>query len=176
MFDPFTLALIGGAAGGLLNKKDPLKGALLGAGMGYGGGLLMPAAGGAAAGSAGASAAGGAAAGQAYTGTAAELAADGLGGVAPGMTPWYQQPGFGMGREITGAMKEAKPFMDAAGTATQVAGMMNKPQKPIMPSPIQTPMPNSNLGQMVSGMQQEQANKMAMEKQMRMMRRQRGLV
>lgn len=42
MFDPFTLALIGGAAGGLLNKKDPLKGALMGAGLGYAGGAVAP--------------------------------------------------------------------------------------------------------------------------------------
>jgi len=42
MFDPFTIAMIGGAAGGLLNKKDPLKGALMGAGLGYAGGSMAP--------------------------------------------------------------------------------------------------------------------------------------
>lgn len=36
------MPLAGAVAGGLMNKKDPLKGALLGAGMGYGGGLLAP--------------------------------------------------------------------------------------------------------------------------------------
>lgn len=164
MFDPFTLALIGGAAGGLLNKKKPLEGALLGAGLGYGGGLLG-------ANALGASAASGAAA-PAYTGTAAELAADGLGGVAPEMTPWYQQPGFGIGRELTGAMKEAKPFIDAAGTAQQVAAMTNKPQQPITPSPMITPFNGGNpVGQMVNQMEQNQAQKMALEKQMREQRK-----
>ncbi len=40
MFDPFTLALIGSAVGGLTNKKDPLKGALMGGALGMGGGAL----------------------------------------------------------------------------------------------------------------------------------------
>jgi hypothetical protein len=40
MFDPFTLAMIGAGVGAFTNKKDPLKGALIGAGLGYGGGLL----------------------------------------------------------------------------------------------------------------------------------------
>jgi hypothetical protein len=37
-------------------------------------------------------------------------------------------------------------------------------------------MPNSALGNMVAAYQQEQANKLAMEKQLREMRKQRGLV
>lgn len=41
MGDPVTMAVIGGSAGAMLNKKDPLKGALLGAVGGYGGGALM---------------------------------------------------------------------------------------------------------------------------------------
>jgi hypothetical protein len=40
MFDPFTLAMIGAGVGAFTNKKDPLKGALIGGSLGYGGGLL----------------------------------------------------------------------------------------------------------------------------------------
>lgn len=42
MAEPATLAMIGAAAGAVTNKKDPLKGALLGATLGYGGGALAP--------------------------------------------------------------------------------------------------------------------------------------
>ena len=42
MADPVTLAMIGATAGAVTNKKDPLKGALLGATLGYGGGALAP--------------------------------------------------------------------------------------------------------------------------------------
>jgi hypothetical protein len=50
MADPMTLAMVGAAAGAVTNKKDPLKGALMGAALGGGAGLL---AGGAAAGGSG---------------------------------------------------------------------------------------------------------------------------
>ena len=40
MADPVTLAMVGAAAGAVTNKKDPLKGALLGAALGGGGGML----------------------------------------------------------------------------------------------------------------------------------------
>jgi hypothetical protein len=56
---------------------------------------------------------------------------------------------------------------------------MFKPEQPmpITPSPMAAPMPNSNLGNMVAGMQQEQANKMMQDKQMRLQRKQmRGLI
>jgi hypothetical protein len=72
MFPLMIPILIGAAGGALANKKNPLQGAMLGAGIGATGGLLAPAAGAAAAGAgaAGAGAAGG--------------AAGGLGGVAGG--------------------------------------------------------------------------------------------
>lgn len=44
MFDPFTMALIGGGLGALTSKK-PLKGAAMGAAMGGAGGLLAGAGG-----------------------------------------------------------------------------------------------------------------------------------
>jgi hypothetical protein len=45
MFDPFTLAMIGAGVGALTNPKKPLKGAIIGGGLGYGGGLLAAPAG-----------------------------------------------------------------------------------------------------------------------------------
>lgn len=42
MGDPVTMAVIGASAGAMMNKKDPLKGALLGAAGGYAGGTFMP--------------------------------------------------------------------------------------------------------------------------------------
>ena len=53
MADPVTMAVVGGSVGAMMNKKDPLKGALLGAAGGYGGGALMGAGGLAGAGSSG---------------------------------------------------------------------------------------------------------------------------
>ena len=45
MGDPVTMAVIGGGLGAMMNEKDPLKGALLGAAGGYGGATLMGAGG-----------------------------------------------------------------------------------------------------------------------------------
>jgi len=45
MADPITMAVVGGSIGAMTNKKDPLKGALLGAAGGYGGSALMGASG-----------------------------------------------------------------------------------------------------------------------------------
>lgn len=42
MADPITLAAIGAAAGAATNKKDPVKGALIGATLGFGGGAVAP--------------------------------------------------------------------------------------------------------------------------------------
>jgi len=45
MADPVTMAVVGGSVGAMMSPKDPLKGALLGAAGGYGGGALMGAGG-----------------------------------------------------------------------------------------------------------------------------------
>lgn len=42
MGDPVTMAVVGGSVGAMMNKKDPLKGAMLGAIGGYGGATLLP--------------------------------------------------------------------------------------------------------------------------------------
>lgn len=158
MFDPFTLALMGGAVGGLLNKKDPLTGAVMGAGLGYGAGAL-----GGAGGLLGTAAPNGAA----YTGTAAELAADGLGGVAMTPTPFESAIG-----SVPGMVKQAKPYMDAVGTGMQVANQFQDKPVPITPSPIMPPTFNNAPGQMVASMQQQQAERIAIDQQRRMQRRQ----
>lgn len=41
MGDPVTMAMIGASAGAMMNKKDPLKGAMLGAAGGYAGGSII---------------------------------------------------------------------------------------------------------------------------------------
>lgn len=115
MFDPFTLALIGGAAGGLLNKKDPLKGAVLGAGLGYGGGAL--ASGGLL----------GAAPAAATPAAGASSMATSLPAFNP-ITGTYanasQLPGLtGFTESLKGANAAVKPFTEAAGTAMQVNSM-----------------------------------------------------
>lgn len=115
MIDPFTLALIGGAAGGLMNKKDPLKGALLGAGAGYTGGAL----------------AGGGLLGAAPAAATPAAGASSMATSLPAFNPITgtyanatQLPG------VTGAMETlksfnsaVKPVGEAMGTAMQVQGM-----------------------------------------------------
>ena len=135
MFDPFTLAIIGGAAGGLLNKKDPLKGAVMGAGLGYGGGALasgglLGAAPAAAPGAAGASSmATSLPAFNPITGTYANASQ------LPGLT--------GFTESLKGANAAVKPFTEAAGTAMQVNSMFqdNTPMPVAQSSlPQRTPM------------------------------------
>jgi hypothetical protein len=63
MADPITMAVVGGSVGAMMSPKDPLKGALLGAAGGYGGGALMGAGGLGAAGAGTASTAAGAGSG-----------------------------------------------------------------------------------------------------------------
>lgn len=84
MADPVTLAAIGAVAGAATNKKDPIKGALLGAGLGFGGGTIAPALLGTGAAAGGAAGAG--AAGAAGTAAAAPAAA-GTGFMAKAMAP-----------------------------------------------------------------------------------------
>ncbi len=45
MGDPVTMAVVGGTIGAATNRKDPLKGALMGAAGGYAGGSFLPTAG-----------------------------------------------------------------------------------------------------------------------------------
>lgn len=45
MGDPVTMAVVGGTIGAATNRKDPLKGAMMGAVGGYAGGSMLPTAG-----------------------------------------------------------------------------------------------------------------------------------
>lgn len=131
----WLLPLAGAAIGAMANKKKPLQGALMGAGIGATGGLLAPAAaGGAAAAGAGAAGAGGAAA------SAAPAMVNGafLGeGVASGIPAWQAAASGGSGAGgLLGTMSQyAKP----AGQALQMAqqsGMMGGEDQQAQPSPM----------------------------------------
>jgi hypothetical protein len=90
MADPITLAVVGGSIGAMTNKKDPLKGALLGAAGGFGGGTLMAAGGLGAAGAGSAMGAGSTAAGTAAA-TAPTAAFTGQ-AVSPAMSTIFANP------------------------------------------------------------------------------------
>jgi hypothetical protein len=107
MFDPFTLAMIGAGVGAFTNKKDPLKGALIGGGLGYGGGLLA--------------APGTAAAGTTAAGTSAATGAGaGLGANAPGAAAFEASMGLPSSQFIAngGSLSTA-----LGGTAQSIPGM-----------------------------------------------------
>lgn len=163
-------AAIGGGLNGLMGK-DPIKGAVLG-GLG---GAVAPGLLGSAPGAAGTGQGITAATGQG-TGLFAQGAGEGLKqGAQMGMQApagaLTQAPQTGLLSSMSSTMKDVKPLMDAAGTGLQVAQATQQPRQQIMPSPMATPMPNNNLGQIVAGMQQDQAQRMQQEAQLRAARR-----
>ena len=188
--DMLIAAAIGGGIGGLTNRKNPMKGALMGAGLGALGGGLAPA--GLLGGS---SAAGGSVVGEAVgaapvmqSGTAAAFgptvtgpvpsafslldappigSSMGIGGGLPEVAAQAAKP-TGLLGEAMGMVKNAGTVMNAAGQAKQLA---NQEERPIQPAPIATPMPNNNLGQMVSSYEQQQIARQQMEQQKRLARR-----
>jgi len=126
MADPVTLAMVGAAAGAVTNKKDPLKGALMGAALGGGGGLL---AGGAAAGGAG------------LLGGAAPLGATAAGGLTASAIPAGGVVGGGAllaggaPAAAPGLMSQlANPAVLAAGS--QLAGSMTPKQTQTAPGRV----------------------------------------
>jgi len=160
MFPLMVPMLIGGGIGLLTNKKNPLEGALMGAGMGAAGGLLSPAAAGATA-ELGAAGAGGLSTGTAVPGLSTGTAVPGLstGTAVPGLStgtavpglnaaaaapppaPWYDGV-LSTAKEVAG---NAKPVADAAGTAMMVAQMTKEePPPPIQASPVMVPGNGSN--------------------------------
>jgi hypothetical protein len=132
MADPVTLAMVGAAAGAVTNKKDPLKGALMGAALGGGGGLL---AGGAAAG-------GAAAGGSGLLGGAAPLGATAAGGLTASAIPAGGVVGGGAllaggapAAAAPGLMSQlANPAVLAAGS--QLAGSMTPRPAQSYPLPM----------------------------------------
>jgi hypothetical protein len=165
--------MIGMAGGALANKKNPLKGAMLGGAIGATGGLLAPAAGAAAAGAgaAGAGAAGTAGASGAFLGE----------GVASGIGAWdaaaagsaAATPTAGASTGLLGgmnsAMTQAKPYMDTAG---QVQGLLGQQQEEAPPIPPQIQSFSNNLpelsAQLMEQAQAEQANSDAERRKRRM--------
>jgi hypothetical protein len=127
MADPVTLAMVGAAAGAVTNKKDPLKGALMGAALGGGGGLL---AGGAAAGGSG------------LLGGAAPLGATAAGGLTASAIPAGGVVGGGAllaggapAAAAPGLMSQlANPAVLAAGS--QLAGSMTPKQAQTAPGRV----------------------------------------
>jgi hypothetical protein len=115
-----TLAMIGAAAGAVTNKKDPLKGALMGAALGGGGGLLAGGSGLAGITPMGAQAATG------LTGVPAGIQGGGaLLGAAPAAAP----------SAMTGLLgKATTPAALAAGA--QLAGSMTPQQAQSFPLPM----------------------------------------
>lgn len=172
MFDPFTIALIGGAAGGLLNKKDPLKGALMGAGLGYGGAVMAPSLLGTAPGLTAAPAAAsgtGLTIGGGTTGLKLGASAPGLLGATPetlgamnggtGVTAlaggdYSLAPGL-MDKAKAGlsnASQYAKPMGEAAMAANSVKGLFGSDAQ--APQPMQTQGDNGSLAQIAQADQQ----------------------
>lgn len=202
MFDPFTLALLGGAAGGLLNKKDPLKGALLGAGLGAAGGAFAPGllggAGAAGSGAGGLTATAGAgtslaapAGGSLGGGAGLKAGVDMLAGASSGAgglsAPTAGFFGSGGAAAQPGALAQLqaigsglKPFGEAANAAMAAKGLFSAPDQPIQASPI-SPTPGTGpqgLTQLVGQNQQAADSQMSIDEQKRQMRRKmvRGLI
>lgn len=133
--DPISLAIIGAVGGGIMNKEDPLKGAIMGATLGFGGAsLLGPAAAAGSAGTAAAgTAAGTAAAVPAGTSTYASLV-PGLTSAAPGSQAAMlagQTGQFGAaGLTATGSAASG-----AAGISPITAGLYNAANAAMTPGP-----------------------------------------
>ena len=134
MADPISIAMIGAAGGAMLSPKDPIKGALLGATAGFGGGALLGAgaagaAGGAAAGSAAAPAllgapigslAGAGSAAGTYGAAAAPSLLSSLGGMATQAGTFMQQ-----NPTLTGiGLQTAQSLLPEQTPAPQSAGLM----------------------------------------------------
>ncbi len=147
-FDPISLALIGGAIGGL-TSKDPLKGAILGAGMGYGGGLLAaPGAAGASAAAQMEGAAGRLANPVGNATTAANLGTN-IGSQQTAMLAAQEAPLT----QTPGLLGQIKPVGEALQTANAAKSLMPQDRPvSIQPSPI---MPTGGGAQGLSSMYQQ---------------------
>lgn len=122
----WMLPLAGAAVGGLMNKKDPLKGALMGGALGAGGMAAAPAFG------IGAGASGGAAS-----------AAAPMPVFDPISGQWLQSStaavkgGEGMGLLDT-IDKVATPAAKGLGAISTAQGLLNPPEQPIQAQPLQS--------------------------------------
>jgi hypothetical protein len=152
MADPVTLAVLGATAGAALSPKDPLKGALMGGTLGFGGGALM----GAGAAGAGAGAAG--AAGAAPAGTSLYAATvPGLTSSAAGSQAAHLAAQSGM-HGLPGLMSTGASATYAGAGGPLASGFFNAANSAMLPSAI-SPTQNSQLmmaSNMLGGQQQQQ--------------------
>jgi len=130
MADPVTLAITGAVAGAALNRKDPLKGALIGGTLGYGGGMALgPAVGASAPGVAGAA------------GTAGGIGtkvANAAYGALPGMQAGGQQAAMLAAQTgqfgVPGLLSTGAAASGAQGISPVAASMFNFGAKASLPS------------------------------------------
>jgi hypothetical protein len=122
MADPMTLAMVGAAAGAMTNKKDPMKGALLGATLGYGGGTLAPGLLGTGATQAASGAAGAAGI---QSGFGAQLAGQGLLSAAPAMSGGASPVASALASQ---GMTAAPAMMSTAAAAPSMMSRLANPQ------------------------------------------------
>lgn len=147
--DPISLAIIGGVGGALVNKEDPIKGALLGAGIGFGGASLLGATGAGAAGATGAASGAGAAGAAAAGG---EIGAATYANMVPGLTAAGPGSQAAMLQAQTGAF--GLPGLTATGSAAATPGtlssaawnMANKAMLPGGASSIKEPLQLARMG------------------------------
>ena len=157
--------MMGGAAlGALTNKKHPLKGALMGAGMGYAAPLAAGALG------AGGAEGAGLLGSQAAAPVSEAAFSAGAGGSTAGLGAGV--PGEAGG--LLGAFNKVSPYMNAAKTGMDMAGSFNAMSGPSAQSPgaaqIQTQ--NPEFSGLLSGMQSQDAQRMQEEMQRRQRRAQ----
>lgn len=121
--DPISLAIIGGVGGAIINKEDPIKGALMGAGIGFGGASLLGAAGaGATAGASGALGSGLSAGGATLGGSAAGSAA--AGSLGSGLTAGGATLGGSSLGGVTAAGGALEGALGSGLTATNAGAAM----------------------------------------------------
>lgn len=170
----WMIPLIGAAAGALLDKKQPLRGAALGAAAGFTGGAALGAMGAAGAGSAaaGSSSLMSGAGGLLGSGGAAGGGFGGmLGSAAPGAAA--AAPNAAASSGLLGSMGS---MVKPVGTAMQTAQMFqSKDEPPPVPQmPIQQPVGGSQgLTQLAQGNMQMAQNQIAQDTQKRMEQKQR---
>ena len=167
MFSALLYPLIGASAGAVLNKKNPLAGAAMGALGGAAPGLLGAAAPAAAGGAA--SGAGGLLAGGTLGVPAGGIAMGGsMAGAAPAAGLLSEGITIGGGAGAAGAaggglMETMKPFMNAAKTGMETAQATQQPEEQMQPSPfIMPPQGGSGpqqMAQLVQSIEQDKAQR-----------------
>ena len=164
----WLLPLVGAAAGAIMNKKNPLAGAAMGAVGGAAPGLLgaaaAPAAG-AASGAGGLLAGGtlGVPAGGIAMGGSMAGAAPAAGLLSEGITIGGGAGAAGGAAAGGGLMETMKPFMNAAKTGMETAQATQQPEEQMQPSPFLMPPQGGpgpqQMAQLVQSIEQDKAQR-----------------